>query len=137
MIVDSAVWIDLLSRKRGHAWPLLRRALADRLRVFVIPAIVQEVVQGARDESELESLKSIMTRIPILEGASGIAAALDAAELYSRCRWRGITVRSPIDCLIAATAIEFGEPLLTEDRDFAAIRSVEPRLKLIDIPRLS
>lgn len=135
MIVDSTVWIDLLSRKRGHAWPLLRRALADRLRVFVIPAIVQEVVQGARDKSELDALRSAMTRIPTLDGASGIASALGAAELYARCRWQGVTVRSPADCLIAATAIEFGEALLTEDRDFAAIRSIEPRLKLIDIPR--
>ena len=30
MIVDSAVWIDLFTRKRGRAWPMLRRALADR-----------------------------------------------------------------------------------------------------------
>jgi len=35
---------------------LLRRGLADRARVFALPAIVQEVVQGARDEQELAVL---------------------------------------------------------------------------------
>jgi predicted nucleic acid-binding protein len=134
MIVDSTVWIDLFTRKRGRAWPLLRRALAGRARVFALPAIVQEVVQGARDEKELAALTAAMARVPMLDGASGIALALAAAGLYARCRWSGLTIRSPIDCLIAVTAIEHGEPLLTEDRDFAAIRTVEPRLKLIDVP---
>jgi predicted nucleic acid-binding protein len=135
MIVDSAVWIDLFTRKRGRAWPVLRRALADRARVFALPAIVQEVVQGARDEQELKALTTSMARVPMLEGESGIALVLASAELYARCRWSGLTIRSPIDCLIAATAIEHGEPLLTEDRDFAAIRSIAPRLKLIDVPK--
>ncbi|MBL8384578.1 MAG: PIN domain-containing protein [Burkholderiales bacterium] len=134
MIVDSAVWVDLFTRKRGRAWPVLRRALADRARVFAVPAIVQEVVQGARDAQELAVLKAGMARVPVLEAESGIALALAAAELYARCRWGGVTIRSPIDCLIAATAIEHGEPLLTEDRDFPAIRSIAPRLKLIDVP---
>ncbi|MFN0159770.1 MAG: PIN domain-containing protein [Burkholderiales bacterium] len=134
MIVDSAVWIDLMSRRRGRAWPVLRRALDERSRVYIVAAILQEVVQGARDARELEALKGSMTGVPHLAVASGIAASLAAAELYARCRWAGLTIRSPVDCLIAATAIEHGEPILTEDHDFTAIRSVEPRLALIDVP---
>ena len=101
----------------------------------MIPAIVQEVVQGARDEAEFKALKTIMEGIPTLEGASGIASALAAAGLYARCRWQGVTIRSPNDCLIAMMAVEYGEPLLSDDRDFIAIRTIEPRLKLIDVPR--
>ena len=50
--------------------------------------------------------------------------------LYARCRWQGITIRSPNDCLIAACAVEAGEPLLHADRDFERIAAIEPRLRL-------
>jgi predicted nucleic acid-binding protein len=51
--------------------------------------------------------------------------------LYARCRWRGITIRSPNDCVIAACAIEAGDSLLHADRDFEAIAAIEPRLQLL------
>lgn len=41
-----------------------------------------------------------------------------AAEIYRALRRRGVTVRRPIDCLIAATAIEHDVLLLHNDRDF-------------------
>ena len=57
------------------------------------------------------------------------ALAQLAAWLYARCRWQGITLRSPNDALIAACAIESGEPLLHADVDFERIARVEPRLR--------
>lgn len=54
-----------------------------------------------------------------------------AGALYARCRWAGITPRSPHDCLIAQTAIEHGLPLLHDDRDFERIADVEPGLRLL------
>jgi predicted nucleic acid-binding protein len=57
--------------------------------------------------------------------------AREAALLYARCRWQGITIRSPNDCLIAACAIEAGLPLLHADQDFGHIASIEPRLQLL------
>jgi len=45
----------------------------------------------------------------------------EAARLYFVCRRKGVTVRSTIDCLIAAIAIEHKALLLHDDRDFDAI----------------
>ena len=45
----------------------------------------------------------------------------DAAALYRRCRRQGATIRSLLDCLIAAVAIRTGVPLLHIDRDFDAL----------------
>jgi predicted nucleic acid-binding protein len=42
----------------------------------------------------------------------------------------GVTVRSTIDCLIAAQALENGATLLHDNRDFDRIASVRP-LKVI------
>lgn len=134
MIVDSAVWIDFFSRKRGRAWPLLRRAMRERERVFVTPVIVQEVLQGTHDEAEFSVLKRSLGAVEILHAPDAAAAVIAAAHLYARCRWSGITIRSSADCLIATVAVEHGMPLLTEDRDFWRIRDLERRLKLIELP---
>ena len=59
-------------------------------------------------------------------------AARDAAHLYARCRWGGVTPRSANDCLIAVLAIGATLPLLHHDRDFPAIARIDPRLSLIN-----
>jgi hypothetical protein len=56
----------------------------------------------------------------------------DAALIQRLCRRGGETVRSMIDCLIAAVALREGRPLLARDRDFAVIaRWVD--LELVDV----
>ncbi|HTP65696.1 MAG TPA: PIN domain-containing protein, partial [Geobacteraceae bacterium] len=49
---------------------------------------------------------------------------ISAAELYRKCRRKGLTVRSTIDLLIAQIALESGASLLHNDHDFAALAQV-------------
>jgi len=46
---------------------------------------------------------------------------LEAAELFRQGRRRGYTIRSSVDCLIAAVAIHNRVPVWHQDRDFTAI----------------
>ena len=41
-----------------------------------------------------------------------------SAQLYRTLRKKGFTVCKPIDCMIAAVAIEHDVPLLHKDKDF-------------------
>lgn len=50
--------------------------------------------------------------------------------LFARCRWQGITPRSPHDCLIACLAVQHATPLLHDDRDFEQLALVESALVL-------
>jgi hypothetical protein len=52
---------------------------------------------------------------------AGIRLYLRAAELYRGLREKGKTVRSTIDCVIAAIAEDGGCALLARDRDMDAI----------------
>jgi predicted nucleic acid-binding protein len=45
------------------------------------------------------------------------------ASLYRRARKAGITIRSSIDCLIAATCIRNDAPILHADEDFDRLAS--------------
>ena len=45
-------------------------------------------------------------------------------QLYRRARRAGITVRSGVDCLIAACAIRHGLTVLHSDRDYPSLARV-------------
>ena len=130
VLVDATVWIDLLRGEASSAVTRLRALLAAG-EAAVAPVIVQEVLQGASSPESLARLRAHFMALSMLDPRSGGATHADAGELYARCRWKGVTPRSPHDCLIAQIALEHEVPLLHDDRDFEAIASVEPRLLLM------
>ena len=95
----------------------------------IAPVILQELLQGARSAEQLSLLRSRFSSLPML--SPSIETYAEAGALYARCRWAGITPRSPHDCLIAQLAIEHGVSLLHDDRDFERIRDAEPALILL------
>lgn len=132
VLVDSSVWIELL---RGRATPpadALRRLLAAD-EAALAPVIYQEILQGAASPGSFAKLKEYFGTLPFLLPAHPIETYAAAAELYARCRQRGITPRSPHDCLVGRIAVEHGVPLLHDDRDFEALAGVEGRLMLYPV----
>ncbi len=129
-LIDSCVWIDWLKQRRTPATEKLDTWI-DKGLARLLPVIVQELLHGARGERELAILRQRFSDMPCLPVT--LETHLAAGELYARCRWQGITIRSPHDCLIAAAAVEHGIPLLTQDRDFLAIAQVEPGLLLLGL----
>ena len=83
-------------------------------------SIVAEVFQGLRRDKGREELQRLFRDLLFLE-PSGIELYLRSAELYRLLRQRGATVRSTIDCLIAALAEENGCYILARDRDLEVI----------------
>jgi predicted nucleic acid-binding protein len=67
-----------------------------------------------------------MLALPIVESPLGVDVVLEAAGLYRTARARGVTVRSSVDCLIAACALRHDLEVLHRDRDFDAIARVSP-----------
>lgn len=65
----------------------------------------------------------------ILQPRHEVLTYVEAARMYARCRWAGITPRTSIDCLIAQIAIEHDVPLYHDDRDFELIARVAPKLR--------
>lgn len=130
VLVDSTVWIGLLRNQDSKPVARLRMLLAQGDAVLA-PVIVQELLQGASSLANLERLRAHFLALPMLEARPGAVTHAAAGALYARCRWAGVTPRSPHDCLIAQLAVENGVPLLHDDRDFEAIAGVETRLVLL------
>lgn len=131
MIADTSAWVELF-RGTGSAVHLrLRQALQSGEALFMPDAVYQELLQGARGPEHFVRLQSELDTVRTLDTHDSREVARQGAMLYARCRWQGITIRSPNDCLIAACAIESGEPLLHADRDFVALARIDNRLQLL------
>ena len=126
IFVDTSVLVGTL---RGH-----RSAPIDRLAVlessatpYAIPMMCcQEVLQGAANEREWRLLRANLATQRLVIPADPIAVHWEAARIFFDCRRRGLTVRSSVDCLIAAIAIENRVPVWHRDRDFTAISRYTP-----------
>lgn len=129
MIADSTAWIDMLRGRVSHASRRLEQALRLGEPMLMPDTVYQEVLQGASDVRHFLNLQAQLDMVPVLIPEDSHETARQAAMLYARCRWAGVTIRSPNDCLIAACAIEADEPLLHADRDFERIAAIEPRLR--------
>jgi predicted nucleic acid-binding protein len=117
ILVDTSIWIDLFNSST-------RKRQVPPLRSFVTCGpVVQDVLQGFRDDPRLTVARNAFLNIPVLSDPLPLQLFLNAADIFRTGRRRGLTIRSSIDCLIAAVAIENGVPVWHRDRDFDFIAS--------------
>jgi predicted nucleic acid-binding protein len=119
-LVDTSVWIEVF---RARAPLDLERVVPFDEIVTCLP-VIQEVLQGFRDEGAYRHARASMLALPIVESPLGQDVVLEAAELYRAARRAGVTVRSSVDCLIAACALRHDLEVLHADRDFPALGRV-------------
>jgi predicted nucleic acid-binding protein len=116
ILVDTSIWIELFAVK-----PRRDIREEDLLRFVTCGPVLQEVLQGLRPGPRSDAFRTAFLAIPVLSDPIPLALFVSAAEIYRQGRRRGITIRSSVDCLIAAIAIEHGIPVWHRDRDFSAI----------------
>ncbi|HMG27578.1 MAG TPA: PIN domain-containing protein [Acidimicrobiia bacterium] len=121
-LVDTSVWIEVFRRSR----PLDLTAVVELDEIVTCLPVVQEVLQGFRDERAYRLAREAMLSLPTVESPLASDVVLEAVGLYRAARSRGLTVRSSIDCLIAACALRHDLDVLHRDRDFDAIAHVSP-----------
>jgi len=128
ILVDSSIWIDLLTKNP-------RRTVSDdeKAQFRTCGPIVQEVFQGLRPGPQSDAFRAAFLAIPVLCHPIPLSLFLSAAEIYREGRRRGITIRSSVDCLIAAIAIDRGATLWHRDRDFSAIARYTPLVSVQSI----
>lgn len=119
-LIDTSAWIEFLRKTGSETNEEMRNVLAKRH--HICDAITMEILSGARDEAHAKKLKRLLSRAIVLETKP--IDYQNAATIYRACRQVGITVRTQIDCLIAAIAIRSNTPLMHQDSDFIAISQI-------------
>ena len=124
ILVDTSVLIDLFKGNGNDAVRNFKKIIQGQVPFGISSVIYQEVLQGARNKKEYDSLDEYLSTQLFFNPKDPIKSFADAAKIYYRCRKKGITIRSTIDCLIAQTAIEHKLILLHNDKDFTAISTI-------------
>ncbi len=130
-VVDTSIWIDYLNKKENIESRLVN-SFIDKNEIITLPVIMQEVLQGIKEQPVFLMLKETFLTFTIAQ-YSNIDAAIRAAILYRFLRQKGVTIRKPNDCLIAVVCIDNDFPLLENDTDFKNIARFT-KLKLINKP---
>ena len=120
MIVDTSAWVEYLRETGSPTHLALRAGVLDGQPIMIPAPVVTELLFGSSSEAEAAELFQLLKRFEILEPDS-LGVYLEAARIYRICRRAGFTIRSTVDCLVAATALDKGRPLLARNRDFAVI----------------
>jgi predicted nucleic acid-binding protein len=119
------VWVDFFRGADTRVNRTLRRLIDDEEDLCLTSLNLTEILQGITRDAVYEETRRHLIEFPIFE-PEGLSTYLHAADIYRTCRRRGKTIRSTIDCLIAAIAIEHDLVLLHNDRDFAHIATCAP-----------
>lgn len=124
VLIDTSAWIDFFRGASSPENTLLKDCLSRRDHVFVTGVIVQEILQGIRDDPQHRSVREYLSLFPKVDAE--LSDHVEAANIYRALRKKGLTVNSPVDCLIAFLAMRHRLFLLHRDRDFSVIAQHYP-----------
>jgi len=119
VLIDSSVWIDFFSARPLPHVAAMESIIEYREDVCICGIILAEVLQGIRNDIEFRKTKELLNTLIFLPMQHTVF--LRSAEIYRKLRKKGITVRKPLDCMIASVAIENNILLLHNDKDFQPI----------------
>ena len=122
VLVDTGVWIDFLGGRKTKEAEIVVSLLKKEETLAFTGIILQELMQGCSGEKDADAIEKHF--LPFIEIFPQRRTYKLAAKIYRDCRNRGFTIRSSVDCLIAACAIEQGCFVHHRDRDFFVIEKV-------------
>lgn len=129
ILVDTSVLIDFLKGVENKKTQKFEEAIKGKIPYGICGFVYMEVLQGAKDITEFNTLYEYLSSLRFYELKEGRNSYDKAAKIFFNCRRNGITPRSTIDVLIAETAMENDLFLLHNDNDFSNIAKIEKGLR--------
>lgn len=104
--------------------PLDLESVVDFEEIVTCLPVIQELLQGIGDPMHFRRAEESMKALPIVESPMGADLFDEAIDLCRTARSAGVTVRSSVDCVIAACALRNDLEVLHSDRDFAHLAEI-------------
>lgn len=125
ILVDTSVWIDALNGRKTWQAQLLGQLIDDDAHIVLCPVIVQEILQGIKEDKHFAEVKNMLSGFEVL-AIDPLEAAYGAASLYRNMHKHGLTIRKSNNCLIGFYAISNKAILLHNDDDFTKMAQHAP-----------
>lgn len=126
-LIDTSVWVEFLNARPGQARDRVRALAEDPDSIMTTEPVLMEIRAGVAG-LKLARTEAVMNRFVVM----GIQPSADfhaAADLYREAKRQGRTIRSMVDCLIAAVAIRTATVVLHRDRDFHVLEGIASDLR--------
>jgi len=124
ILVDTSVIIDYFRNEENNTTLRFQYILDNNIPYGINSLIYQEVLQGTKTEKDFDKVKKYLDTQRFYSLKDEKESYASAAKIYYKCRKKGFTINSTIDCLVAQTAIENNLYLLHNDSDFDNIARV-------------
>ncbi|NQU65192.1 MAG: PIN domain nuclease [SAR324 cluster bacterium] len=124
ILVDTTIWIDLFNGRETTRINKLEDLIGARADLCTCGVILTEVLQGIRNETEFQRTMKVLLNLLYLP--MNQSTYIQAANIYRKLRTEGITIRKPIDCMIASVCLENEVTLIHNDKDFTFIAQCFP-----------
>jgi predicted nucleic acid-binding protein len=121
ILVDTSVWIDFLRGENSAERRMLHDLIEDEKDIAITGIILTEILQGIKQDKPFRATRDYLLEFPFYEPGSS-ATYVKAAWIHGECRKKGKTIRSTVDCIIAAICLENDLAVLHKDRDYDIIQ---------------
>lgn len=129
VVVDTSAWVEYLRRTGSPHNVAIRKAIRRTEELLAVEPVYLELLAGPRNDAGVRGIHRFVNQFEVVTIAPLVDSML-AAELYRACRRKGESVRTMIDCLIAAMALRLGAAVLAKDHDFEVLARHTP-LRLV------
>ncbi len=119
ILPDTSAWISFFRSAELPVSIKLRHLIEMEEDICLCGPVLTEILQGLREQPQFDKISRILATFDYLPTSP--AAFRHAAEIYRKLRSKGLTVRSSMDCIIAATALAHDVHLIHQDRDYDGI----------------
>ncbi len=100
ILVDTTVWIDFFAARSLPHVVALETIIKRRENICICGIILAEVLQGIRQDTEFRKTRDLFNTLILLP--MPYTVFLRSADIYRKLRKIGITIRKPLDCMIAS-----------------------------------
>ncbi len=133
ILADTSAWAEMFRRTGSEVDLAMTGLVGGRSRLAITEPVVMELLGARRPARQLMNVRRRLLSFPMLR-VGGLETFERAAAIHRECRVHGESVRSSVDCLIAAVAIRDSASLLHHDRDFDVIaRHTQLRIHPIEM----
>ncbi len=125
ILADTSAWVELERRTGSPVDERMAHLLEHGPFPTITEPVVMELLAARRPGVDVARIRGRLLAFRMLQ-VGGLHTWEQAAVIQRACRAQGETVRSLIDCVVAAVAIREGATVLHLDRDFEVIARHTP-----------
>ena len=123
ILIDTSALIEFLNHTGSYFDKEIEYLIRNDEDMGFADITITETLQGITDDKEFREIKTSLAAFPVYSLKS-IDSYIAAAEIYRKCRKKGLTIRNTTDLLIAQAAIENNLILMHKDKDFQSIAKI-------------